>query len=123
MLPGSSAGPIWIMAKPPTDLVTVTLVPAETLSGRVTHSDGRPAAGIVVSASGQGPGNSRCNRSASTDTDGRYAMDVTSEHAYVVRVDNRQWAAPYRADVLVRAGNLSRMPISCWDEQRGCTAG
>ena len=95
---------IWVRGDRPVDLVTITFLPDETLSGRVTHADGRPAAGVLVSASGNGPGRSGCNRATRTDADGRYAMQVESEQAYVVAVNGKEWAAPYRADFIVHAG-------------------
>jgi len=97
-------GPIWIMADPPTDLLTVTFLPVETLSGRVTHADGRPAPGVPVSTSGRGPDNTACNRSTRTGADGRYTLQVDSEQAYVVAVHGKEGAAPYRADIIVHAG-------------------
>jgi hypothetical protein len=79
-------------------------VPRERLSGRVTHVDGRPAAGILVSASGRGSGDRAYAGSARTDADGRYQMRVYSEQGYVIAVTDDRWAAPYRAGVVVRAG-------------------
>ncbi len=94
----------WVRGDRPVELCTITLLPVETLSGRVTYADGRPAAGILVSASGNGAGQSGCNRATRTDADGRYAMQVESEQAYVVAVNGKEWAAPYRADFIVHAG-------------------
>ena len=47
---GSGSGPTGRL-----NCCTITFLPVETLSGRVTHADGRPAAGVLVSASGQRP--------------------------------------------------------------------
>jgi thiol-disulfide isomerase/thioredoxin len=84
--------------------LTVTMLPLERLAGRVTHADGRPAAGIRVTASGQGAGMNGFHDSARTGPDGRYTMQVYSEQAYIIAVTEERWAAPYRADVVVRAG-------------------
>ena len=59
--------------------MTITFLPVETLSGRITHADGRPAAGVVVSVSGQGPADGRGGNSWNavepvTDADGRYQV-------------------------------------------------
>jgi RNA polymerase sigma factor (sigma-70 family) len=88
----------------PSQEMTITMLPLEALSGRVTHADGRPAAGIRVAASGQGAGNYPFRGSARTGADGRYALKVFSEQAYVVAVTDDRWAAPYRSDIVVRAG-------------------
>jgi hypothetical protein len=87
-----------------TEELTITLLPMERLSGRVTHADGRPAAGILVSADGRGSGNSAYYGGARTDADGRYQMKVYSEQVYVIAVTDDRWGAPYRAGVIVRAG-------------------
>jgi RNA polymerase sigma factor (sigma-70 family) len=100
--------PAWIPGDRPVDSVTITFLPVETLSGRVTHADGRPAAGVRVSVSGHGPADGRggnaWNGLALTDADGRYRVKALSEQVYVVAVKGKEWAAPYRADVVVHAG-------------------
>lgn len=93
-----------IQAGDPAGELTLTLLPVERLSGRVTHADGRPAAGLLVSAQGQGSGHHIFRGGARTDADGRYSLRVYSEQAYVVAVTDATWAAPYRAGVVVRAG-------------------
>ncbi len=93
-----------LMADKPADEQTITLLPLEGLSGRVTHADGRPGAGILVKAEGKGAGNNGFHGFARTDADGRYRMRVHSEQAYVVAVVDEQWGAPYRAGLVVRAG-------------------
>jgi protocatechuate 3,4-dioxygenase beta subunit len=93
-----------LMADDPADELTITVLPMERLSGRVTHADGRPAAGILVSADGRGSGNRAFRGAARTDANGRYTMKVYSEQAYVIAVTDDRWGAPYRAGVVVRAG-------------------
>lgn len=91
-------------ADKPVEELTISLLPKEKLSGRVTHSDGRPAEGIVIAAEGHGAGFNEFRGSTKTDTDGRYVLKVHSEHAYIVAVQDKCWAAPYRSSIVVRAG-------------------
>lgn len=92
----------------PIEPVTITFLPVEKLSGHVKFADGRPAAGIEVSISGRGPadgrGGNQWNASATTDADGRYQIDALSEQVYVVAVDGKEWAAPFKAGIVVHAG-------------------
>jgi RNA polymerase sigma factor (sigma-70 family) len=88
----------------PTKELTISLLPMERLSGRVTHPDGRAAPGIGVKVEGQGAGSNRFHRSIRTDRDGRYAMRVHSEQAYIVAVTDDRWSAPFRGGIVVRAG-------------------
>src|SRR6185369_3127481 len=81
---------------------TINLLPLEELSGRVTHADGTPAAGIHVSTQGHGAGQNTFHRVALTDAEGRYKFKAFSEFAYVVAVTDEKWAAPYRAGIVVR---------------------
>ncbi|MGH7222680.1 MAG: sigma-70 family RNA polymerase sigma factor, partial [Gemmataceae bacterium] len=93
-----------LMADKPVEELTIPLLPMEKLSGRVTHGDGRPAKGIVIAAQGKGATNSDFQGSTRTDADGRYVLKVHSEHAYIVAVQDKHWAAPYRSGIVVRAG-------------------
>jgi protocatechuate 3,4-dioxygenase beta subunit len=88
----------------PVEEVTVLLLPYETLSGRVTTADGVPAADVLVRADGQGAGSNSFHGSAVTGPDGRYAIRVHSEQAYILAATKGGLAAPYRADLIVRAG-------------------
>jgi RNA polymerase sigma factor (sigma-70 family) len=91
-------------AKKPTKELTINLLPMERLSGRVTHADGRPAAGIRVSLEGQGESHHRFRNWTRTGADGRYTIKVYSEQSYVIAVTDRHWSAPYRGGLVVRAG-------------------
>jgi RNA polymerase sigma factor (sigma-70 family) len=93
-----------IMADKPIEEMTIVFLPKEKLSGRVTHADGRPAAEITIAVEGSGAGINPFRGSARTDADGRYALKVYSEHAYIVAVQNKNCAAPYRSGIVVRAG-------------------
>ena len=123
--------PAWMPAdRPIVDPQTITFLPLETLSGRITHADGRPAAGVTVSVSGQGPadgrGGNQWNGSAVTDAGGRYQLQALSEQVYVVAVNGKEWAAPYRAGLVVHAGKpvagvdfvLGRRDTAAWPRDR-----
>jgi thiol-disulfide isomerase/thioredoxin/protocatechuate 3,4-dioxygenase beta subunit len=94
----------FIPANDPTEELTIKLLPIEQISGRVTHADGRPAEGIRVTAQGKGGGMNDGRAAAQTAADGTYKLNAFSEQAYVVAVTDKEWAAPYRADIVVRAG-------------------
>jgi hypothetical protein len=96
--------PTWIATDKPPALQTVTFLPMASISGRVTHADGRPAVDVLVSAQGQGSAETSCLRLVRTDAAGRYDIRAESEQAYIVLIEDREWAAPYRGDILVRAG-------------------
>ncbi len=91
-------------AEKPVDELTITLLPMVKLAGRVTYADGRPAVGATVSAEGQGAGMNSYRGAVKTDGDGRYEMKAYSEQAYVVLTKLGDQVAPYRADVVLRAG-------------------
>ncbi|HTU91788.1 MAG TPA: sigma-70 family RNA polymerase sigma factor [Gemmataceae bacterium] len=93
-----------LLAEKPVEELTISLLPMEKLSGRVTHADGRPAAGIVVAVAGQGCSHNYFRGSAQTDAEGHYALKVYSDYAYIVAVQDKRWAAPYRSGIVVRAG-------------------
>ena len=64
--------------------------------------DGSPALGIEVRAIGSGQGSDSGHGQAVTAADGSYAMDVNTREGYAVYVDDKEWAAPTRLDVVVR---------------------
>ncbi|WP_406699854.1 carboxypeptidase regulatory-like domain-containing protein [Singulisphaera sp. Ch08] len=84
--------------------VTITMLPNERLSGRVSDAEGRPAAGVVIKLQGQGGGDNQFFGTARTDAEGRYETKVYSEQAYVLTATRDDLAAPYRSDVVVFAG-------------------
>jgi hypothetical protein len=87
-----------------TEDMTISLLPMEQLSGRVTHPDGQGAAGIQLMVEGQGAGHNRFRRSIRTGPDGRFTLRVYTEQAYIVAVTDDRWAAPYRGGLVVRPG-------------------
>jgi thiol-disulfide isomerase/thioredoxin len=91
-------------ADKPVDELTLTFLPFERLSGRVTTADGRPAAGATVRLEGQGAGHNSFHGEVTTGPDGRYALRVHSEQAYIVTASKGEMAAPYLSGIVVRAG-------------------
>lgn len=94
----------WVDADRPVDEVTLSFYPLEVLSGRVVTGDGRPAAGATVQAQGQGSGSNAFRGEVRTEADGRFRFLAYSEQAYILTATRGDLAAPYRADVVVRAG-------------------
>src|SRR5262249_25641118 len=84
--------------------VTAKLTRTEAIRGRVVRPDGSPAAAIQVRASGSGQGMDHGQGYAQTADDGSYEMQVNSGEAYAVCVDDEDWAAPSRLDMVVREG-------------------
>lgn len=80
------------------------LTRTEAIRGRVFRPDGSPAVGIRVHASGSGQGHDVGSGRALTGADGTYAMEVPAGEAYVVYVEDEDWTAPTRLDVVVREG-------------------
>jgi RNA polymerase sigma factor (sigma-70 family) len=83
---------------------TTVLTRTEMIRGRVSFSDGRPASGIKVQAYGTGQGMDNGQARVLTAEDGSYEMSVNPVEAYAVYVDDQDWAAPSRLDVVVREG-------------------
>jgi RNA polymerase sigma factor (sigma-70 family) len=104
-----------IMIKPgtPDAELTMHLLRKATISGKVRGPDGRPAAGILVEASGAGPAVHNEHAQTLTRADGSYEMLVHGEEAYVVTVVDDRWAAPSHVGVVVREGK----PIAGLDFQ------
>jgi RNA polymerase sigma factor (sigma-70 family) len=84
--------------------VTAKLTRTVAIRGRVVSPDGEPAAGIKVGADGTGQGMDSGYGRATTAADGSYEMQVSPQEAYAVYVDDKDWAAPTRLDVVVREG-------------------
>lgn len=94
-----------IKAEKPASELTIEMLPMERLSGRVTHADGRPASGMMVSINGQGTSRNGFHGGVQTDNEGRYQLKVYSEQAYLVRAGDEAFASPCRGDIVVRAGH------------------
>jgi RNA polymerase sigma factor (sigma-70 family) len=93
-----------IVEEEETKPVTARMVQTETLRGRVTRPDGSPAPGIEVVANGTGKGMDNGYNVARTAADGSYAMELSPDEAYAVYVDDKDWAARTRLDVVVLQG-------------------
>ena len=85
--------------------ITATLTRIGSIRGRVVLPDGSPAQGIEVRAIGSGQGSDNGQGHALTAADGSYEMDVNTREGYAVYVDDNDWAAPSRLDVVVRDSN------------------
>ena len=84
--------------------VTAKLIRTETIRGRVVRPDGSPASGIEVHAYGSGKGIEHGQDRTRTAADGTYELTISPGEAYAVYVDDKDWAAPSRLDVVVREG-------------------
>ncbi len=82
--------------------VVVRMVRTEAIRGRVTRPDGSPAPEIKVIAFGSGWGVDNGQGNVRTAADGSYAMQVGPGEAYVVYVEDDDWAAPSHLGVAVR---------------------
>ena len=83
---------------------TVVMTRTELIRGRVLSPDGRPASGITIRAFGTGQGMDNGQGRARTGEDGTYEMSVNPGEVYAVYVDDQDWAARSRLDVVVREG-------------------
>lgn len=84
--------------------VTARLVRKEAIRGRVLRTDGTPAPGVEVTAYGSGKGIENGYDRTRTASDGTYELRISPGEAYAVSVEDKDWAAPSRLDVIVRQG-------------------
>ena len=82
----------------------VVMTRTELIRGRVLLPDGRPASRMNIRAYGTGRGMDNGQGHARTAQDGSYELPVNPGEAYAVYVDDQDWAAPSRLDVVVREG-------------------
>jgi RNA polymerase sigma factor (sigma-70 family) len=87
-----------------TELVTAKLIRTESIRGRVVHADGSPAPGVEVNASGSGQGMDNGQARVRTAADGTYEMTISPREAYAVSIEDKDWTAAPRFDVVVREG-------------------
>ena len=86
--------------------VTATLTRTGSIRGRVVLPDGSAAQGIEVHAFGSGQGLDNGQGNVRTAADGSYEMDVNApDKGYAVYVDDKEWAARSRLDVVVATAN------------------
>ncbi len=94
---------VYMLANKPVDEFTFNLLPLVKLSGRVTHADGRPAAGAQVAVRGQGTSHDSAFQGGTTaDAEGRYELAVYSEQAYLAMASLAPLVSPVRDGILVR---------------------
>ncbi|OJW19978.1 MAG: hypothetical protein BGO49_10675 [Planctomycetales bacterium 71-10] len=93
-----------VVVEPDQSEVVARLVRNVAIRGRVVLPDGSPAVGVKVQADGSGRELDNGRGSAVTAADGRYEMAVPPDEAYAVRVEEPDWAAAARMDVVVRRG-------------------
>jgi thiol-disulfide isomerase/thioredoxin len=84
--------------------VSTRLLRTEPIRGHVIRPDGSPAEGIELRAHGSGHGIDSGQDRGRTAADGSYELKVSPDEAYTVYVDDKNWAAPSRLDVIVREG-------------------
>jgi RNA polymerase sigma factor (sigma-70 family) len=84
--------------------VTAKLSKNETIRGHVFRPDGSPAPGVRVDAFGTGEGLDNGRGHARTAVDGSYEMAVPAGEGYAVSVQDDDWTAPSRLDVILQPG-------------------
>jgi beta-lactamase regulating signal transducer with metallopeptidase domain len=85
--------------------LTARMLRSTRLSGTVRLADGRPAPQIQIRADGWGhEGPPSGMPTTRTGADGRYALDVPPEEAYIMGVVDDAWAARSLMNVVVREG-------------------
>ena len=73
--------------------LTMRLQKLVPLSGKVSLPDGSPAAGIPISASGEGYMIDSFRGTTTTDDEGRYTIEAAPNMVYLVTAGNEKWAA------------------------------
>jgi hypothetical protein len=96
-----------LMREHPDEELTVTLVHRTKLSGTVKFANGRPAEDIAVQAQGTGRDGDSSHAAAKTRADGTYEMFAESNRAYVVTIDDSQWASPSRDDIRAQGSPIA----------------
>ena len=81
--------------------VTATLLSLVPVTGRVVFSDGSPAAGVEVRASGDGYSMDRYRETTVTSDDGTFRFNVNPNHYCLFVAGNDQWASPKETRVVL----------------------
>ena len=81
---------------------TVQLQRRVPVRGEVRHSDGRPAAGVLIQADGDGRPVNHFRGRVVTDEQGRYEIRVDPDKVYLVAVIDPRWGAAARGGIAVR---------------------
>lgn len=74
-------------------IITVHARRERTIEGRLVMPEGASAEGILITGYGFGPGSSGDIPYARARRDGTFALRVPSDHAYVLGIDDVQWAS------------------------------
>ena len=93
---------VYMTAAEPVEELTFKLLPLVKLSGRVTHADGRPAAGAMIAVRGQGTSRNAFHGGTTADAQGHYELEVYSEQAYLIMASLDKLVSPLRSDLVVR---------------------
>ena len=93
-----------ILEEGATETVTVKLAKTETIRGHVFRPDGSPAPGIRIDAIGTGDGLDSGRGGARSAADGSYEMAVPAGEGYAVSIQDAEWVAPSRLDVVLLQG-------------------
>jgi RNA polymerase sigma factor (sigma-70 family) len=91
-----------ILEEGATGPVTAKLTRNEAIRGRVVRPDGSPARDVLVHAFGTGKAGDNGRGQARTAADGSYEISVSAGEGYSVFVEDKDWTAPARLDVIVR---------------------
>lgn len=73
--------------------VGVTLNRLVPVRGLVLNAEGKPASDILIKAVGQGRSFNEFRRTARTDSNGRYELELAPNQIYLLTVETEQWAA------------------------------
>ena len=85
--------------------LTARVLRSTRLSGTVRFPDGRPAPDVAMRATGWGhEGPPPGMATTRTALDGRYALEVPAEEAYILAVVDDTWAARSLTNIIVREG-------------------
>ena len=84
--------------------VVVALRKPAEISGRVSDSDGKSAAGVLVQAEGVHASCNYFRGYARTDTDGTYLLRVDPNEVYLIGVVENDWAAPTYVNLPLKEG-------------------
>jgi protocatechuate 3,4-dioxygenase beta subunit len=96
--------PPHLLAEAPDGVLTARVFRNGRIAGCVVHSDGRPAAGVLLQAEGRGQSNHYFRGLVRTDSDGRYELSVYADQTYVVAVIDDDWAASSHVGVPIGEG-------------------
>ena len=101
---GERASVVWKKG----DTATMLVLRKLTVSGRVTKSDGTPAAGITVHGNGGFRYTGWFNERTKTDAGGKWQMQVWPNGYYLFTIRDNEWAAKAHEGVVIREKDSPR---------------